>query len=442
MRRIFSILLFFPVLLSAQLGGYKPGLEKPVTGAPAGAPVIPLQPLVDKLQPFDTLRLKAAVYQGPVHIKTEGVVIDGQGHATIRGNKQLSVVYIEAPDVTIQNCLITDSGDSPVNVDCAVKVKKQNGFVIRNNKIRETLFGVDIFWSTHGLVIHNDITSIASKTKGMKGDAIRLWYSRFNTVQENYWHKVRDAVVWYSSDNKFIGNRGDGNRYSIHFMYSHHNRISFNHFLNSSVGVFLMYSEETIMNDNVIENSQGVTGMCLGMKETSSNQILRNRFLYSARGMYIDVSPFVPWKTNTIEGNEIAFCNTGIEFLKEQEGNVFSHNFFHDNLQQIYVQGGGGEYLNKWISNYWDDYEGYDKDGDNIGDFPYRLYEYHARLWRFNKDVKFFYGAPILSLLDYLEKLAPFSKPTFILKDKKPIFNFERYKKEHHPFKALYDGNN
>jgi len=223
-------------------------------------------------------------------------------------------------------------------------------------------------------------------------------------------------------------------------MYSHHNKISYNYFTDSSVGVFLMYSEETIMDYNMIENSQGVTGMCLGMKETSSNQILNNRFLYSARGIYIDVSPFVPWKKNTIQGNEIAFCGTGIEFLKDQEGNVFSENLFHDNLQQIFVQGGGGANRNKWEHNYWDDYEGYDKDGDNIGDFPYRLYEYHARLWRFNPDVKFFFGAPILSLLDYLEKLAPFSKPVFILKDKKPIFNMKIYLKKHQPYKPMYDG--
>ena len=440
MRYLITLLIVFPAFtLRAQLGGYKPGLEHPVEGAPPGAPVYDLQPLLDSLQKGDTLRLEAALYRGPGYIRTAGVVIDGQGHATVTGNHKHSVLYIEAPNVTVQNLKIIDSGHSPDDVDCAIKVNKQNHFVIYNNKIENTLFGIDVFWAQYGKILHNDITSIASRPKGLKGDAIRFWYSKHNITQENYWHQVRDMVVWYSSDNEFIGNRGDGNRYSIHFMYSHNNHIAYNHFLNSSVGVFLMYSERTIMNNNVIENSQGVTGMCLGMKETSSNQILDNRFLYSARGMYIDVSPFVPWKENTISGNEIAFCGTGIEFLKDQEGNVFTENLFHDNLQQIFVQGGGGAYRNKWIGNYWDDYEGFDKDGDNVGDMPYRLYEYHARLWRFNKDVKFFFGSPVLSLLDYLEKLAPFSKPTFILKDKTPIYNMDEYIKKRQKFKNLYN---
>jgi nitrous oxidase accessory protein len=434
MKKLFGFILLG--LLSGFVTGqidksFKPGLIDPVEGWQGSKDqMTPLQPLLDSLQPGDTLKLPPGFYYGPAYVKTPNVVIDGQGKATVTGRKNRSVLYIEAENVTVKNLHLIDSGDSPDKIDCAIKVKKSNYFKIINNKIEETLFGIDIFWSDNGIVEHNEITSISSKPKGLKGDAIRLWYSKNNQILENYWHDVRDMVVWYSEQNKFIGNFGDGNRYSIHFMYSHNNQISHNHFTNSSVGVFLMYSEKTIMNNNLIENSQGVTGMCLGMKETSSNQIIDNKFLYSARGIYIDVSPFVPWKTNTITGNEIAFCNTAVEFLKDQEGNLFSENMFHDNLTQIFVQGGGGANRNKWIGNYWDDYAGFDRDGDNVGDFPHRIYEYHARLWRFNPDVKFFYGSPILSVLDYLEKLAPFSKPTFILKDPKPVFNLKVFKKQ------------
>ncbi len=432
LRNTFSILLLLYLsLASGQIDkSYHPGLLKPVAGYQSREGMQNIQPLLDSLQPGDTLKLEKGFYYGPGHIKTPNVTIDGQGQATISGRNLRSVLYIEAPGVIIKNLHLIESGDSPDKIDCAIKIKKADNFQIINNKIEETLFGIDVFWSNGGLIKHNDITSMSSKPKGLKGDAIRFWYSKDNLVQENFWHQVRDMVVWYSSDNRFIGNRGIDNRYSIHFMYSHNNQISHNHFSNSSVGIFLMYSEKTIMNNNLIEGTQGVTGMCLGMKETSSNQIIDNKFLYSARGIYIDVSPFVPWKTNTISGNEIAFCNTAIEFLKDQEGNIFTENMFHDNLTQVFIQGGGTANRNKWINNYWGDYAGYDKDGDNIGDFPYRIYEYHARLWRFNPNVKFFYGSPILSILDYLEKLAPFSKPQFVLKDPKPIFNLERFKEK------------
>jgi len=433
MRHFFTFLVFFIFFTNsyAQIDeSYQPGNIQKIERFESRKNMQNIQPLLDALNPGDTLKLEKGFYYGPGFIKTPDVTIDGQYYATISGRHLKSVLYVEADNVTIKNLHIIESGDSPNEIDCGIKLTKSNNFSISNNKIENCLFGIDVFWSTNGLIIHNDITSINSKTKGMRGDAIRLWYSKNVTVQENFWHEVRDMVVWYSSENKFIGNKGDGNRYSLHFMYSHKNQVSHNYFSNSSVGTFLMYSEETIVNNNLFEGMQGVTGMCIGMKETSSNEIINNKLIYSARGIYIDVSPFVPWKTNTYSGNEITFCNTAIEFLKDQEGNTFTNNMIHDNLTQVFIQGGGTAARNKWHGNYWGDYAGYDKDGDNVGDFPYKIYEYHAKLWRFNHDIKFFYGTPILSILDYLEKLAPFSKPQFVLKDPKPVFSIEKLREK------------
>jgi len=186
-----------------------------------------------------------------------------------------------------------------------------------------------------------------------------------------------------------------------------------------------MYSERTVMTENIIMNSQGVSGMCLGMKETSSNQILNNRFIYSAEGIHFDVSPFVPEKINTIANNEIAFCGSGMFFHGNQLGNLIKQNYFHNNLSQVTAQGKTAN-GNLWENNYFDDYQGFDRDGDNIGDTPYRLYTYVEHLWDFNKNVKFFYGAPILVILDFLERLASFSEPKFVLKDEKPMFQWKK----------------
>ena len=81
--------------------------------------------------------------------------------------------------------------------------------------------------------------------------------------------------------------------------------------------------------------------------------------------------------------------------------------------------------MNKWDNNYYDDYQGFDKDKDNIGDNPYSLYAYVEHLWSFNRNVKFFYGSPLLLILDFLERLAPFSQPKFVLRDNKPMFRWE-----------------
>jgi nitrous oxidase accessory protein len=386
-----------------------------------------LNTLLRNLRSGDTLFLEPGFYTGPARIGVPNVVIDGGGRATISGMRNETVIYVEADSVTLQNLYIIDSGDSPDKLDSGIKIVEANHVTVRNCRIESCLFGVDIFKSDHCTIVHNEISSILSKPMALKGDAIRLWYSSNIKVLFNYWHNVRDMVVWYSSENLFEGNRGIGNRYSIHFMYAHNNRIHKNEFYKNSVGVFLMYSEETILSENLLQGSVGSTGMSLGLKETSSNQILNNRMLYSAYGIHFDVSPFVPEKINTVSGNEIAFCNVGMLFHSDLEGNLVKGNFLHDNLTQVYARGQTAA-RNKFEGNYWSDYQGYDKDGDNRGDIPYKLYSYSEHLWAFDKDVKFFYGAPILEVLDFLERLAPFSKPKFVLKDEKPIYKWNQKK--------------
>jgi nitrous oxidase accessory protein len=386
-------------------------------------PALSLQALVSVANPGDTIKLRPGIYTGPIVITTNNIVLDGSGVCTIDGMGKGSVVTIKADSVQVKNFLIINSGGSHDKINAGITLKG-NYNIIENCRIEECLFGVDIFQSDYNKVLHTEITSLSRREMALKGDAIRLWYSKHNLVKHNYWHHVRDMVVWYSLDNSFEENMGLNNRYGIHFMYSHNNRIYKNQLNGNSVGVFLMYSERTIMTENTIMNSQGVSGMCLGMKETSSNQILNNRFIYSAEGIHFDVSPFVPEKINTIANNEIAFCGSGMFFHNNQEGNLIKENYFHNNLAQVTAEGKTAN-GNMWVNNYFDDYQGFDLDDDNVGDTPYRLYTYVEHLWDFNKNVKFFYGAPILVILDFLERLAPFSQPKFVLRDNKPMFRWQ-----------------
>jgi len=381
---------------------------------------IPLQAIIDAADEGDTIVLLPGIYSGPITIKQNRIVIDGQGKAEINGRGIASIVTIDADGVVLRNLLLSNSGGSHNNIDAGVKLIG-NHITVDNCRIKECLFGIDISQSDSNFIYHNDISSLSRREKALKGDAIRLWWAKGNTVQGNYWHDVRDMVVWYSEGNSFVENKGVGNRYSIHFMYSHHNYIRANEFYNNSVGVFLMYSEETIMVNNLIQGCTGVSGMCLGMKETSSNQILNNTFLYSTEGIHFDVAPFVPEKRNTIQGNEIAFCGSGMFFHTNQTGNDITNNNFHDNLSNVTAEGktASGNY---WNGNYFDEYQGFDMDGDNVGDTPFDLYNYVEHLWDYNDDVRFFYGSPLLVIFDFLERLAPFSEPKFILRDEAPVY--------------------
>ncbi len=423
--QISSFLLFFFLFSNTGFAQERIfGLRSPIEIEIADSTIKQLQPIIDQAKSGDTILLEPGIYAGQIYIRQNGIVLDGQGKSIITGFDNESVIYLEGHDNHIKNLLITNSGGSHDKIDCGVKITGNHN-IVENCRIQECLFGIDIFKCDSNLIVNNEISSLTRRQKALKGDAIRLWWAKHNTIRGNYWHNVRDMVVWYSAENLFEENKGIGNRYSIHFMYAHNNRIRANEFYNNSVGVFLMYSERTIMTDNLIMGSSGISGMCLGMKETSSNQILNNRFIYSSEGIHIDVSPYVPEKMNTISGNEFAFCRSGIFFHTNQIGNLIKENYFHNNLSHVTAEGKTAN-SNVWDSNYFDDYQGFDLDHNNIGDTPYELFCYVEHLWDYKKDVKFFYGAPILVILDFLEKLAPFSDPKFVLRDKTPQYLWDK----------------
>jgi len=160
--------------------------------------------------------------------------------------------------------------------------------------------------------------------------------------------------------------------------------------------------------------------MGIGSKESSGLVIEDNRLLNNATGIYLDVSPYQPDTTNRITNNLIAYNGIGIEFHNDWTGNVITDNRFHDNLTQVAVRGGGGATRNDWHGNTWDDYTGFDRDRDGTGDTPYESYAYADRLWMDVSLAQFFMGSPMLEVLDFLERLAPFSPPQLLLRDAAP----------------------
>jgi nitrous oxidase accessory protein len=75
---------------------------------------------------------------------------------------------------------------------------------------------------------------------------------------------------------------------------------------------------------------------------------------------------------------------------------------------------------NTWRGNYWDDYQGFDRDGDGRGDTPHEIWIHADRIWMETPMAAFFRSSPALELLDFLERLAPFSLPYRILGDPAP----------------------
>ncbi len=379
----------------------------------------PLQKLVDATAENGTLVPPPGIYSGPVVIN-KPMTIDGRGKVTIDNGGKGTVVLLHTDGATLKGLHLTHSGDYANDIDAGVQVRG-NFNVIKDNVIDDCLFGVDLQQSRNNVVRRNRISSKLELGLGQRGDSVRLWYSFNNKITDNITDHVRDMVVWYSADNEILRNKGSNSRYSLHFMYSRYNLVEDNVYNNNAVGIFLMYSDGVVVRNNRITHAAGPTGLGIGFKETSDLTVENNRILYCSTGFYIDVSPFQPDTTNTFTNNLVAYNGIGVRFLNEWHGNVFRKNQFAGNLTQVVVSGRGTANKNTWEDNFWSDYEGFDQNGDGIGDRPYELYAYADRLWRDEPYAQFFKGSPMLETLDFLERLAPFSQPQLLVRDRMPV---------------------
>ncbi len=380
-----------------------------------------LQSYIDKVKEGSKLELPRGVFKGNIIINKPLMIVGQKGKTVIRGDGNGTVIKIRSSNVMLKNLIIEHSGKEHERVDAGISIKNADFCTIKNCKIRDCLFGIDLQNVHNSKIIGNYITSKPFPL-GIRGDGVRLWYSNDNILRGNHLYKSRDFVIWYSHGNLIEKNIGEYGRYSLHFMYAGKNIVKNNIYKHNSVGIFFMYSKDTIAEGNMIMSSIGTTGIGIGLKDASNFTIKNNTILYCAKGFYIDRSPFDPTSKNYITGNKILYNSIGMHFHSLSTNNEIKKNIFKGNMENVYDDSGViHSVMNHWENNYWDDYEGLDKNRDGIGDTPYTLYYYADKMWLLNPNVRFFYGSPVISILNFLYKLAPFSEPVKLLTDPKPL---------------------
>ncbi|MBK7647909.1 MAG: nitrous oxide reductase family maturation protein NosD [Betaproteobacteria bacterium] len=382
----------------------------------------PFQDLVDRAESGSVLKPPPGNYAGPVTIN-KPLTIDGGGQVTIDAGDRGTVMILNTSNAVVRGVHLTGSGDSHDTDDSCLDVRGDHN-TLENIEMDNCLFGLDLKQSNNNVIRGNSIRS-KDRELGVRGDGLRLWYSNDNLIENNRIIDSRDMVAWYSNKNTFRHNLGRRSRYSIHFMFANDNVVENNEFYDNAVGVYFMYTEGGVVRDNVISHATGATGMGIGFKESSGTIIENNEIIYCGVGIGSDLSPFQPDSTIEIRGNRFAYNGVGILFNSETGGNHMLDNVFEGNLTQV-AYGGHGDNNNSpknvWSGNYWDDYQGFDRNGDGIGDKTHELYAYADQIWMEMPVARFFRSSPVMELLDFLERLAPFSTPDLILRDEKPRF--------------------
>jgi nitrous oxidase accessory protein len=322
--------------------------------------------------------------------------------------------------VALLGLTVDGSGSRFDVLDASIKLDKGEDVRIEGVKVERSTFGILLEEAKRVRVVGNHVVGIGGSAFGLRGDGIRLWETYDSLVESNLVEESRDLVVWYSSRNTLRNNVVRQGRYGTHFMYSHGNTVEDCRYLENEVGIFVMYSRDILVRRNLMLGASGAAGMGIGIKESGNARIEDNTLVDNTLGLFLDNSPITRGESNHFERNVIRLGEVGVAFLSTTHDNDFRDNELRDNHTSVRVESGGDAMGLVWEGNIFDDYVGYDLDGDDIGDVPYELSDLGSVLEAQNADLAFLRGTPALSLVSLAGHVVPLLAPKPVLKDARP----------------------
>jgi nitrous oxidase accessory protein len=374
-------------------------------------------------QPGDTIVIPPGIYAGPLVVDVPGLTLAGQEGAIIDGGGLGDVLTVTAPDVTVRDLTIRNSGDS-LDREHAGITGTAPRLTIENNRLKNVLFGIYLKEAANSVVRGNRVTGMALDI-GRRGDGMRIWQSPGTLVEGNYVYDVRDVVMWFSGDGILRNNVVENGRYGLHFMFSDNQIVEENILRNNSVGAYLMYSTGLTMTNNLLLDNNGPSGYGLALKDVDNVQAESNRLVNNRVGVYVDNSPREAHTFVNFENNLLAYNEIGVEMLPLVRRNVFTNNIFQENREQVAITGGGQLRENDWSragwGNYWSDYAGFDADGDRVGDIPYRSSSLYEDLMEQYPELRLFQLSPASDALDLAARAFPVFQPRAKMADEYPL---------------------
>ena len=380
------------------------------------AGVSSLQLFVDLTPAGQVLKPLPGTYKGSLTIN-KAIILDGGNEVILDGDTSGTVLTILGDGAIVRNLRIINSGVSHDQVSSGILIEADH-VTVENNQLDNVLFGIHLKSANNNLIQSNDISSIETEHTLM-GEGIRLWNSVSNRIQNNRIIEARDILVTNSPHNYFINNEITRCRIGIELMYSPGCQIRDNLFQYNEHGLIGISSDSLIIEKNRFQHQNALFGSAIAVKASSQIIVKQNEILDCAVGVMAN-APIFPENIIIVSENIFAYNDAAIYLYGDRGGHILKNNVFKGNFQQVVVTHPSAAVDNDWVGNYWDDYTGFDFDKNGIGDKPYSLYLYSDRLWMDRSMARFFRGSPMLEMIDFMERLVPFSDPPLVLRDQKP----------------------
>lgn len=357
----------------------------------------------------DSIEVLGGTYPGPL-VVDKTVTISGMDYPIIDNGGDGTVVTLNAPDIVFRGFEVRGSGHEYDRDHSGIIVTAPR-VVVEHNRIRDSLFGIFVAKASNVIIRDNDVTSKDELEISLKGDALRLWYSPHVLIEGNYIHNARDIVIWYSSGVIVRNNLVERGRYGAHLMYCDNVMIEGNRLRDNSVGIYTMYSNNTMIRNNDIRGQRGPSGYALGFKDADNIEVVNNTLVDNRAGVFMDGAPFSPQGYARLHENIIAFNDVAIIMMPAVRGATIENNSFWENVEQVSIAGGGMLGKSVWRGNFWSDYNGFDANGDGIGNLPYRAERYFEGMLDREPLLRLLLYSPTAQAIEFAANAFPLVRP-------------------------------
>jgi len=364
----------------------------------------------------DTLIVHEGIYKEGNIIIDKSIAVIGRNYPVLDGQKKYEVVSIKANNVLFKGFKVQHSGFGTLEDPGAIKVYDRRNVTICDNILDDNFFGIYIQYGKRCIVKNNTINAYGIEEQQI-GNGIHCWKSDSLQIIGNKVSGHRDGIYFeFVTNSTILKNRSEKNiRYGLHFMFSNNDAYISNLFKNNGAGVAVMFSNHVKMYSNVFEENWGDAAYGLMLKEISDGDINGNKFIRNTTGIYMEGTNRIIVEKNILEAN-----GWGMKIQASCMDNEIKSNNFLGNTFDISTN--GDLVLNTFNGNYWDKYEGYDLNKNNIGDIPYRPLSLFSVIVENNPPAMLLFRSFMVTLLDKSEKMIPSLTPDNFI-DNSPLMH-------------------
>lgn len=352
-----------------------------------------------------TIVVHPGTYRDTTIVVAIPVSIIGDGYPVLDGESKRQIMTVTADSVTVRGLQFRNVGVAFTEDLAAIKVVRARACVIADNHIDNAFFGIYLQEAQH-CTLERNVLHATRLRDATSGNGIHLWHARDITIVGNTITGHRDGIYFeFVREAHVRGNMSADNlRYGLHFMYSDSCDYERNTFRQNGAGVAVMYTHHVRMTGNHFADNKGSSAYGLLLKEISDSELIDNVFSHNTTGLYADGATRLIAHHNT-------FLNNGwaLKLQSSTEDAVFTGNNFAGNTFDVTTNSRSTS--TTFTGNYWSAYQGYDLNHDGIGDVPHFPVRLTSVIVAQNEPALILLRSNFLVLMDAAERVFPALTP-------------------------------